>query len=141
VLRVVLDTNVIVSGLIHPDGCPGRILGGLLDGAFTLVLSPPLVDGLRRILRRPRTRKYIRLSEDELNGRLAQLETIGDPTEGELDVQVSLRDPDDIIVLIAAVEGGADCIVTGDDDLLELAEYEGVAIITPQAFLEFLTRG
>ena len=48
------------------------------------------------------------------------------------------RDPDDDVVLTAAVEGRADMIVTGDTDLLVLAEYEGIAIVTPRAFLEWI---
>lgn len=137
-LRAVLDTNVMVSGLMRTEGPPGRILSRLLDDAFVLVLSPPIVDELRRSLRRPRARKYIRLSEEELDRRLAQLETIADPVEGKLELQVALRNPDDLIRLVAAVEGRADYVVTGDGDLLALGGHEGIAIVTPRAFLDLL---
>jgi uncharacterized protein len=140
VVRVVLDTNVIVSGLIRPEGPPGRILSRLLDEAFVLVLSPSMVDELRRSIRRPRARKYIRLSEEELEGRLAQLETLADPVEEKLASKVAIRDPDDLMILAAAVEGRADYVVTGDDDLLTLDEHQGIAIVTPRAFLELLER-
>lgn len=137
-LRAVLDTNVIVSGLIRPAGAPGQILERLLDEAFILVISPDLVDELRRSLRRPRVRRYILLSSDELEGRIAQLETLADPVEGKIELKVEIRDPDDIKFLVAAVEARADYVVTGDADLLTLGEHEGIRIVTPRAFLELL---
>ena len=123
---------------MRTEGPPGRILARLLDDAFVLVLSPAIVDELRRSIRRPRARKYIRLSEEELDGRLAQLETIADPVEGKLALQIAIRDPDDVMILMAAVEGRADYVVTGDGDLLALGEHEGIAIVTPRAFLDLL---
>jgi hypothetical protein len=138
VLRAVLDTNVIVSGLIRPAGAPGQILERLLDEIFILVVSPDLVDELRRSLRRPRLRRYIRLSSEELEGRIAQLETLADPVEGTLDLKVDVRDPDDIKFLAVAVEARAEYVVTGDADLLTLREHEGIQIVTPRAFLELL---
>jgi uncharacterized protein len=134
VLRAVLDTNVIVSALIRPEGVPGRILALLLDAAFILVQSPALVDELRRTLRRPRVRKYIDLSDDELEGRVAQLETLADSVEGKLPISAAVRDPDDVMFLAAAVEARADDVVTGDADLLALGEHEGIGIVTPRVF-------
>ncbi len=137
-LRVVLDTNVIVSGLIRPAGVPGRVLEHFLSETFAVVVSPDLVDELRRSLRRPRVRRYVGLSNDEIEGRIAQFETLADPVEGTLELEVKLRDVDDIKVLIAAIEGRADYVVTGDGDLLTLGEHEGIQIVTPRAFLNLL---
>jgi uncharacterized protein len=138
VYRAVLDTNVIVSGLISPLGAPGKILELLADGTFVLILSAALVHEARRALRRPRIRKYVRLSDEEIELRIAQLETLADPVEGKLELEVAVRDPNDVMVIIAGVEGRADYLVTGDDDLLSLGEYERIAIVTPRAFLEVL---
>ncbi len=137
-LRAVLDTNVIVSALIRPEGPPGQILARLVDDAFVLALSPALVDELRRSLRRPRARKYIHLSDREIEAQIAQLETLADPVAGKLRLKAAVRDPGDVMVLAAAVEARADHIVTGDADLLTLGEHEGVAIVTPRVFLELL---
>ncbi len=119
-------------------GIPGQILARLLDDAFVLVLSPALVDELRRSLRRPRVRKYVDLSDDEIEDRITQLETLADPVEGKLELEVAVRDPDDIILLIAAVEARADYVVTGDADLLTLGQHESIAIVTPRIFLDLL---
>jgi len=138
VLRAVLDTNVIVSALIRPEGPPGQVLARLVDDAFVLVLSPALVDELRHSLRRPRVRKYVDLPGREIEARIAQLETLADPVAGKLQLKVAVRDPGDLMVLAAAVEGRADHVVTGDADLLTLGEHQGIAIVTPRAFLDFL---
>ncbi len=137
-LRAVLDTNVIVSALIRPEGPPGRVLARLVDDAFVLVLSPALVDELRHSLRRPRVRKYVDLPGREIEARIAQLETLADPVAGKLQLKVAVRDPGDLMVLAAVVEGRADHVVTGDADLLTLGEHQGIAIVTPRAFLDFL---
>ncbi len=137
-LRAVLDTNVIVSALIRPEGPPGQVLARLVDDAFVLVLSPALVDELRHSLRRPRVRKYVDLPGREIEARIAQLETLADPVAGKLQLKVAVRDPGDLMVLAAVVEGRADHVVTGDADLLTLGEHQGIAIVTPRAFLDFL---
>jgi hypothetical protein len=140
VLRAVLDTNVIVSALIRPQGTPGQVLARLVDGDFVLVLSSALVDELRHTLRKPRVRAYVDVSDEELGGRIAQLETLADPVGGNLEIDVEVRDPDDRMFLVAAVEARADCVVTGDADLLTLGEHDGIAIVTPRTFLDLLER-
>lgn len=137
-LRAVLDTNVIVSALIRPQGPPGKVLEHLLRGAFALVLSPALAEELRRTLRRPRVREHHGLSHDAIELLVAQLEALADPVEGKLELKVALRDPDDVMVLVAAAEGRASHVVTGDADLLAVREHEGIAIVTPRAFLDLL---
>lgn len=138
-LRAVLDTNVVVSAFIRPAGPPGQILNLLTQAKFDTILSPALVDELRRTLQRPGVRKYVRLSEYELEGRLAQLETLADPVEGALKLDLPLRDAGDLPIFVAAVEGRADVIVTGDRDLLALKDYEGIRIVTPREFLDLLS--
>lgn len=139
-IRAVIDTNVLVSALIKPSGAPGRVLDCLLEGGFTLVLSPDLIGELRRSLGYTRIRKYLRLSGEECEALLAQLSMIGDSVDGTLALEVELRDPKDRMVVMAAVEGRADCIVTGDKDLIVIGDFPGVAIVTPRAFLELLPR-
>ncbi|MEK6608963.1 MAG: putative toxin-antitoxin system toxin component, PIN family [Myxococcota bacterium] len=137
-VRAVLDTNVLISALIRPDGPPGRILEALIGKAFEMVISPGIVGELRRAARYRRVRKHIRISEAQLEVRLAQIEAIGDPVAGNLTPQVAVRDPEDIMLLATAVEGRADYLVTGDEDLLTLARHQGIAIVTPRVFLGVL---
>ncbi len=67
------------------------------------------------------------------------LALIAEPTEGNLKLQAVERDPDDDAYVVAALEGRAGYIVSGDSDLLELREYRGVHIVTAHAFLRLLT--
>src|SRR5262249_3831343 len=67
-VRAVLDANVFVSGLIRPQGPPGQILVRLLrDGAFELVVSPAILDELRRSLRYTKVRKYLHLEINQID--------------------------------------------------------------------------
>lgn len=114
-MRAVLDANVVVSGLIRPEGPPGRLLVRFLrDGAFELVASPATLSELRRSLRYPRVRKYLRLPEEELELWVDGLGAVAVIVEGKVSRRVVTADPTDDIYIAAAVDGLADYIVSGD---------------------------
>ena len=139
--RAVLDTNVLVSAFIRPAGPPGRLLVELATReAFELVLSESIVDELRRALRYPAVRKRLLLSDDELDTLVAMLEILSTVVDPSGAVAGGSRDPSDDHILAAAVEGCAEYIVSGDDDLLSMAELEGIRIVTPRQFLELIAR-
>lgn len=138
-LRAVLDANVYISALIRPSGPPGQLLDRFLrDDAFDLVLSPAIVDETLRAFSYPRVRKYIPREVDPalwfegviLLARLVAGERMARPLSA---------DPDDDKYISAAIEGGATYAVSGDPDLLELEEHDGVRIVTPRAFLSLLS--
>lgn len=138
-LRAVLDANIFVSGLIRPQGPPGQILTRLFQGrAFELIVSVPIFEELRRSLAYPRVRRYTAQTDDEIELWLAALALIADLTEGAMELHAVVDDPDDDKYLIAALEGRARFIVSGDAHLLDLGEYEGVQIVTARAFLQLL---
>jgi putative PIN family toxin of toxin-antitoxin system len=141
VIRAVLDTNVLVSAFIRPQSPPGRLLAGLAgEPAFELILSPGILDEVGRALRYPGVRNRISASDAEIELRLAMLDTLSTPVAGQVEVVGVARDPDDDQVLAAAIEGCADYLVTGDQDLLTLGEYEGIRIVTPRYLLDLLER-
>lgn len=138
-VRAVLDANVLISAAIRPSGPPGQIVVALLTRrAFELVLSPAIVAEIGRALRLPRIRRYLRESDDALHW-LADLVALADLVQDTGGVAGVCRDPADDVVLAAAVEGRAATVVTGDADLLTLAEFRGIAIVTPRAFLDLIT--
>jgi putative PIN family toxin of toxin-antitoxin system len=136
VLRVVVDTNILVSATIIPHGAPARILQAVLAGRIQLVSSPFLLGEYRDVISRPRiTRKYVLLSarRDDLL-RFMQTKALlvpGIPSES-----VIASDPDDDAVLSCAVEGGASYIVSGDPHLQDLNEYAGIRILSPREFVD-----
>jgi putative PIN family toxin of toxin-antitoxin system len=138
-VRAVLDANVVISGLIRPEGPPGRLLVRLLrDSAFELVSSPATLDEVRRSLRYPRVRKYLRLPEKEIDLWVDALGVIAVVVEGKVSGRVVAADPADDIYIAAAMDGLAHYIVSGDRHLLDLVEHAGIRIVTPRTFLSLL---
>ena len=133
-LRIVLDTNVLVSGLAYPGSIPGRIVGAWRNGAIDAVLSRYILAELVRVL--PRLNHRLRLSEADildLADALALLADLVDPVpDAEPVSTMLLRDPADLPVLGTLLASGADYLVTGDKDLLALAERH--PILTPAQF-------
>jgi putative PIN family toxin of toxin-antitoxin system len=80
------------------------------------------------------------LSAEEIDRWVIALALIAEPTEGSLKLRAVDRDPDDDKYLVAALEGRAGYLVSGDSDLLELHEYKGVRIITANEFLHILEK-
>jgi len=135
VIRAVLDTNTIVSG-VGWGGPPGAVLDAALDGRFEIVTSPTLLDELRRVLNYPKLQEVVG-DADELVKFLALAAVLVTPTET---VTIS-RDPDDDRLIEAALAANADVIVTGDQDLLTLGSIGQIQVLTPREFVESLHPG
>jgi putative PIN family toxin of toxin-antitoxin system len=131
-LRVVIDTNVVLSGLIKPDSIPGRVLRAWRDGSFRLVLSEFLIEEIATVLARPKMRALVMWSPAQIDRFVLELRAFADVVEpAELDFKYP-RDPDDIPVLATLIASGADSLVTGDRDLLALRDK--YPIETPAEF-------
>lgn len=136
-MRLVLDTNVLVSALLWP-GTPTRLIELASEGEIQLYTSRVLVDELRDVLHRPKLTKAILatgLSAEELTRhyqRLAYLVTARQLT------QPVCRDADDDHVLACALAARAELIVTGDTDLLVLHPFRGIPILNAQKALHWL---
>jgi len=132
-MRVVLDTNVLVSALLKRDSIAGRLLQAVWDGTLDLVLSEPLLTELREVLDYPKIRK--RLVANAIDSELF-LELLPFFT-----IQVDLsavevprpRDAADEMVLATLVAGQAEWLVSGDEELLILADQ--FPILSPAAFV------
>ena len=138
--RVVLDTDVLVSGLVARLGVPRQILDAWVEGCFTLVTSLYLVEELVHVLSYPRIAKRLRISSEEVEALLAALLSQAEVVPGHLCLPGVTRDPKDDSVVACAKEGQADCIVSGDQDLLVLGEYEGIQVVTPRQFMQSILK-
>ncbi|WP_448573993.1 putative toxin-antitoxin system toxin component, PIN family [Trichothermofontia sp.] len=131
--RYILDTNVVVSALLQPRSVPRQAF----DLAFmrgTVLISIATIDELDSVLRKPKFDRYI--SERDRLHFLAIF--IQDSIIVDLREKLNIsdcRDPKDNKFLELAVSGNADCIISGDDDLLDLHPFRGISIITPQGFI------
>ena len=134
-MQVVLNTNVLVSGLAFPNGPPGRIVSAWRAGAFSLVASEFMLDELARIL--PALSHRTGFSAADVRDFLDLMRAMSTIVELNADhlaqAQGSgLRDPDDAPILATYLASGADCLVSGDEDLLVLAGRW--AILSPADF-------
>lgn len=140
-LRVVVDTNLFVSGLINTRGQPYQLLESLRRGAFTVLLSTEQRAELVRVLHRRRLLHRYHLPTDERDALLALLETIAVPIALHSSPPVAVRDMKDEIILATALDGNADYLITGDEDLLTLNGDPALGllkIVTVREFLEVL---
>ncbi len=130
-LRVVLDTNVLVSGLAYPGSIPGRIVGAWRQGGLDVILSRYILDEMIRVL--PRLSR-ITLSPDEIRDLADSFMFLADIVEPISQLEEALRDPADQPVLGTLLASKGDYLITGDKDLLALATQH--PILTPAAFWE-----
>jgi putative PIN family toxin of toxin-antitoxin system len=131
-MRVVLDTNVLLSGLMAPKGVPGRIVAAWIDAQFELVMSVGQVDEVARVMAYPKIRRRLRWDEERIESFIKQLHVRAEVIDlGSTAAEVP-RDPKDSPVLAPLVAAKADLLVTGDDDLLALRSR--YAIETPTEF-------
>lgn len=135
VLRVVLDTNLLVSYLLSAGTTISRLFLEWEEGNIIPVTSPQIVAEMAEVLERPRLRPFMKGDPDLLLDLVRQDAVL---TPGILVVSGACRDPKDDKFLAAAVEGQAEFIVTGDEDLLDLQEFQGIRIVRPAQFVAIL---
>jgi uncharacterized protein len=129
--RIVLDTNILVSGLGW-RGPSHDIVESCLEHRYDLLLSPDLLEELERVLRYPK----FHFSDSDILDYLVLLTQSAEVVRPDFQVAVVEADPSDNRVLECALAGVAEVIVTGDDHLLDLGEFEKIYILRPRAFLD-----
>lgn len=129
--RAVLDPGVLVSALITPAGGPAKLLLSARAGDFDLIVSPLLLDELESVLQRKKFRRYV-----DLDGVTAYLDLLRRDAELAADPEtpppIRCKDPDDDYLIALARSQNA-ALVSGDNDLLELAEK--IPVFSPAEFL------
>jgi len=128
-VRVVFDTNVLVSSLMFPNGRAAAALDRLIDGRDQLILSKPIIDELLTVL----ARKFSR-DADALARVALLLAELGEMVIPHPRLALLHDDPDNRI-LECALTAGADAIVTGDKAMLELCQVGDVRIISLRRYL------
>jgi putative PIN family toxin of toxin-antitoxin system len=130
--RVVFDTNVLISGILTKNTPPAQAIDFVLENGQYLI-SPDLAYELSSVIRRDRFNAYITLeARESFLTRFVEHSNLVVPKTSVTDC----RDPKDNHLLSLALDGKAQYLVTGDDDLLVLNPFHGVSILNPAAFLE-----
>jgi putative PIN family toxin of toxin-antitoxin system len=134
-MRVILDTNVIISRYLTPHGRVARIIDLWEADAFDLVVSEVILGEYSRVLRYPRHRRVHQLSDEQLLEIEDAFRLFTEPVEPDPIPAVISKDPDDDHFIAASVSARVDALVTGDPHLLELETYGGIPILSPAEFL------
>ena len=135
-MRVVLDTNILVSALITKGTPPDQLYQAWLRNEVELVTSVEQIDEISDVLARPRLRRYVDPDEAAL-----MVAAIHQRATVLSDIPVTRRSPDpkDDAILAAAVVGDAELVVSGDkSDMLALGHVEGIPIRSARAALEIV---
>ncbi|HMJ64353.1 MAG TPA: putative toxin-antitoxin system toxin component, PIN family [Candidatus Binatia bacterium] len=131
-MKIVLDTNVLVSGLLQSKGNPAQVLELVLAGAVQICHDARILTEYREVLARPR----FKFDPARVREVLTKLEVDGLTTDASEQGPFNLPDADDEPFLAVALAGTVDCLVTGN-----LADYppdkrKGCAVFSPAEFME-----
>jgi putative PIN family toxin of toxin-antitoxin system len=142
-INAVIDTNVWISALLNPHRHPALLRASFEAGKFQAVISSPLLEELVDVLQRPRIKDKYRIRPEDIEELVVLIEerckTV--TVMGEMTV---CRDKDDNRVIETAVSGGAQYIVTRDDDLkrdetvIDFLAQHGISVVTIGNFLQYL---
>jgi len=134
-LRIVLDTNVLVSGLLSEAGPPGRIVSLIPENVFVPCFDARILEEYRDVLLRP----HLGIAPARVERLLADLEEEGEAVVGR-PLPHRLPDPADEPFLEVAIAAGAEFLVTGNLRDFPARLRHGVAVVSPRDFLDFLRR-
>jgi uncharacterized protein len=142
-IRAVFDTTVLISAFLRPGGVSDELLT-LAGKEFTFLLSAPIIaETERKLLTSPKIRKRYHYPDEAVERyveRLSELAALAGLVESLPPLSGVVRDPNDDVIVATAVAALADHLVARDKDLLDLGDYQGTPIITPEVFRGLLRR-
>lgn len=129
-MRLVIDTNVLLSGLLW-HGAPHRLIEAVRSGKVALVSSPALLAELAEVIGRAKFTAILARTGHTPQSALEEVQRMAEVvTPLPLSMPIC-RDPDDDEVLATAIAAQAVLIVSGDEDVLNLGQFEGIPILKP----------
>ncbi len=135
-IRVVMDTNVIVSAALSQEGNPALIMRMILLDEIKNSTTQEIIAEVKEVLERPKITKKTSLIEREFI--LKVIEEFSEKINPGLTFDEVKEDPDDNKILECAVAAAADFIISGDGHLLNLKEFRGIKIISPAEFTKLM---
>jgi putative PIN family toxin of toxin-antitoxin system len=133
-LKIVLDTNVLVSALLHPRSIPGRVLDLVLAEQVRLALDHRIFAEYQSVLLRPE----FPFSPDEVGALLEFVWRAGEMVEAS-PLSIGLPDPDDVMFVEVAVSAMADALVTGNLKHFPASQRRGMRVLSPREWMESWT--
>lgn len=130
-MRIVADTNVLVSGLLNPYGAPAEIVRLIASGGIGLYYDARILSEYREVL----ARAEFEFDVDRVDALLEQIQATGNVVAAR-PLLKRLRDPDDEPFLEVALAGNARCLVTGNMKHYPASKRQGMTVLSPREFLE-----
>ena len=134
-MNVVVDTNVLVAGLLSPFGPPGEIVRMIASGTLQLCFDARILTEYGEVLARPK----FQFSSEQTQALLEQIKTEGLSVAGN-PLPARLPDPTDEPFLEAAIAGAVDCLITGNIKHFPSTKRQGVVVLSPNEFLEYFRK-
>ncbi len=139
-LKVVIDTNVMVSVAFPKEGLAKELRDMIADDTFILVSSKEIVAELYRVLHYPRIMKQFKASEENVDEFIGMIMEKAIITRGTHTIKKITDDPSDDMFLACALESGADYIVSRDPHLRNIKQFQGIKIVGVKEFLDTIIR-
>lgn len=138
-MKVVLDTNLLISAFITPNGEPAQVVKLLQSEDFYLLLSPDVFRELERVIQYPKLRKLYQYTDEQVEDFLEGIRRIAIWLEATETLSVVHNDESDNRFIELAVAGSARYIITGDKKhLLKIRRYQLIEIVSPTEFLALI---
>lgn len=136
-MRLVLDTDVIIAAFRSPTGASSALLEHALDGKFVMLVSTPLALEYEAVVKRPEQLDAMGMSPEQADGRIRTVVALCEPVFKSYSWRPQLSDPNDELILEAAVNGGADILVTFNQrDFGSAPAAFGIECLLPRYALE-----
>lgn len=137
-MKVVIDTNVIVSALLSPESIPGQIVRLWREDIIEVLSHTTIINELREVMAYSRIKKKLSLPSTQAHEFIELLEIYTVPVKIPAKVKKISLDMDDDIFLHVAYYGKAECIISGDKHLLDVKQYKGIPVLKPAEFIVYL---
>ena len=134
-MKIVLDTNVLVSGLLSSQGAPAAVLRFVLAGSASVCFDERILSEYRGVL----AREKFGFDTEQVSVLFEFIEATGEPVLAS-PLNLPLPDPSDGAFIEVAIASGANCLVTGNLKHFPPECLRGTRAVTPQAFCEMLTQ-
>src|SRR5688572_12338557 len=140
-MRVVLDTNVVVSAFLSSQGAPARLFRQFQQDVFDILVSEPILTEYQKALNYPKVQAYHQMSRTQITSVIEDLRRAAILVTPQVQVHPAVADKDDVKLFTCAVAGEATYIVSGDKLVQEVGAYQGIQVLSPALFLTVLERG
>ncbi|HXK49023.1 MAG TPA: putative toxin-antitoxin system toxin component, PIN family [Clostridiales bacterium] len=134
-MKIVLDTNVLISGLLNPDGIPGFIVRLVASGYIELIYDYRIIAEYVNVMSRPK----FHIDPENISALIEQIKANG-LLVSPLPLNLGIPDPEDLKFIEAAVSSGAKYLVTGNLKHFPAPEFKEVKIISPAEFFEHIAK-